>query len=112
MRKGSVCGVYIIKHVNSGRVYVGGAKNIKHRWSQHRSWLRRNCHSNRGLQRAWNKNNKQEFEYELLFTCSREDLRFFEQETIDKYKSTHKWYGFNLKRAVLESVLDSNEISA
>lgn len=51
--KGS--GIYVIRNMITGHTYIGMSKNVKRRWQQHRSSLRKNKHHNKNLQQAWNK---------------------------------------------------------
>jgi group I intron endonuclease len=49
-----VSGVYRIRNVVTGRIYIGAAKVVRARWHQHRFRLRRGIHGNRHLQAdAW-----------------------------------------------------------
>lgn len=59
-------GVYIIRHVASGREYVGQSYQIRTRWSQH---LRELCGSYRRWHRAggdWEADGPQAFEWEIV----------------------------------------------
>jgi group I intron endonuclease len=59
-------GVYQIRHLDSGKVYVGSSGNISRRWKRHREELRSNKHHSRLLQRAWLKYGEGAFAFELL----------------------------------------------
>ena len=48
--------IYGIRHIASGRIYVGSAVRTNARWRQHRSQLQRGTHHSRYLQAAWSKN--------------------------------------------------------
>jgi hypothetical protein len=48
-------GIYAIRHVESGKMYIGSAKDFAERWNGHRKDLRRGRHPNRHLQNAWDK---------------------------------------------------------
>lgn len=60
--------ISIYKIVNSinNKIYVGSAKNIKKRWSAHKSDLNKNKHHNKHLQNAWNKYGINVFIFEII----------------------------------------------
>lgn len=58
--------IYAIKHIASGRSYIGSSKNHRWRWYTHKSALKLNKHHCRGLQNAWNKYGAEAFVYEIL----------------------------------------------
>lgn len=80
----SISGIYQIKNVVSGKIYIGSAINIKHRWQTHVGHLNKNRHPNRHLQSAWNKYGSEAFEFSILKTCFIFALIFEEQKMIDK----------------------------
>jgi len=41
-----ISGIYGIAHIDSIKIYVGSALNIKKRWREHRHYLRLNKHLN------------------------------------------------------------------
>ena len=45
--------IYGIRHIASGRIYVGSAVRTNARWRHHRSQLQRGTHHSRYLQAAW-----------------------------------------------------------
>lgn len=59
-------GIYQIRHVASGRLYIGSAANIGNRWSKHRFDLRHGIHQNPHLQNAWNRYGEAAFVFEVL----------------------------------------------
>jgi group I intron endonuclease len=89
--------IYQIRHVDSGRVYVGSATNPRRRWSAHRSKLSRGLHDSPYLQSAWSKYGESAFVFEIiepvLFV---EDLVTREQYWIDQLHAADKHYGFNM----------------
>lgn len=46
-------GAYVIEHVASGSVYVGGSMNMPQRWRIHIKQLRAGKHYNKPLQADW-----------------------------------------------------------
>jgi group I intron endonuclease len=86
-------GIYAIRHLESGKVYVGSASNISKRWSRHRKDLRAGVHKNKHLQAAWNKYGEEAFVFEILELTSEFDAR--EQYWIDKTECLNADKGYN-----------------
>lgn len=61
-----ISGVYKIKNINTGKIYIGSAVNIDKRQQEHFNLLKRNKHPNNYLQNAWNKYGSSSFIFELL----------------------------------------------
>lgn len=66
IRKHTLCGIYQIKNLVNGRVYIGSSVNIRRRFSTHRNMLARNNHHSTLLQRAWNKYGEAAFSFSVL----------------------------------------------
>ncbi len=79
-------GVYIIRHVESGRCYVGSSKNIQVRWNKHREDLRKGKHHSPTLQRAWNKYSETAFLFEVVEETTIEQLRTAEALWLSKLR--------------------------
>ena len=58
--------VYQILNRINGKRYVGSTVNLRHRWGNHRSALRRNNHYNAHLQAAWNLYGGKAFAFAVL----------------------------------------------
>jgi len=67
-------GVYQIRCKANGRRYVGSSLDIKRRWKEHRSDLRKRRHCNARLQNAWNKYGERAFEFKLIQLTSVAEL--------------------------------------
>lgn len=66
--------VYGIRHLASGRVYVGiTIQRISKRWAYHRWALRNGIHMNPYLQNAWNKHGESAFEFIVFETCDSQE---------------------------------------
>ena len=76
-------GIYQITHSETGRRYVGQARNIERRWREHVRALRRGGHTSRYLQRAWDKYGADAFSFSVIETCSLEMLDKREQVQLD-----------------------------
>ncbi len=87
-------GIYAIRHIESGKVYVGSASNISKRWSRHRKDLRMGIHKNKHLQSAWTKYSEEAFAFEILELTSELDAR--EQFWIDSTGCINSDKGYNL----------------
>jgi group I intron endonuclease len=89
--------IYQIRHIESGKVYVGSAVDPRRRKSDHFKCLRKGAHHSRHLQRAWNKYGEDAFVFEIiepvLFV---EDLIIREQYWIDTLRAADRKHGFNI----------------
>jgi len=63
-------GIYQIRNLKNGKIYVGSSNNILQRWREHKSYLNRQRHRNCKLQSAWNKYDKNSFVFEIIEFCS------------------------------------------
>ena len=81
-----IIGIYTITHKTSGHAYLGSSVNIKNRWQNHLSDLRRDAHHSPALQNAYNKYGKAAFEFEVVMTCHPDLLWYYEQQFLDHYK--------------------------
>jgi group I intron endonuclease len=93
-----ICGIYKIVNKKNGMFYLGGSKNIKKRWSQHKCDLSKNKHHSTHLQRAWNKYGINSFIFEIIETTTEEDLIEKEQYYLDSLKPWKNNIGYNLSK--------------
>ena len=84
-------GIYEIKNKINGRRYIGSAANIKVRWMQHVSLLKRNRHDNKHLQHAWDKYSADAFEFNVLELCFPWSLTVRENAWFAKFKPEEKY---------------------
>lgn len=87
-----VCCVYAIRNLVNKRVYIGSTIDHEGRWYQHRWYLKRKTHTNRHLQRAWNKYGEDNFVFEILRPVLKGKLL----ETEQRYLNEHKKNSYNL----------------
>jgi group I intron endonuclease len=92
-------GVYAIRQVSSGKVYIGSAsRSFSHRWRRHKNELREGVHHSTILQRTWNKYGEFDFVWEILELCNPDDCITREQHWIDVTDSCDPSKGFNLAK--------------
>lgn len=78
------CGVYEIRCIANGEIYVGSSIRIYNRWYQHRLNLRQGKSHSPYLQNAWNKHGEEAFRFSVLEECAADHLETLEQAYIDR----------------------------
>lgn len=61
-----ISGVYSIKNITSGKLYIGSSIDIRDRFLQHKRRLKRGTHPNPKLQSAFNKHGIENFIFEII----------------------------------------------
>jgi hypothetical protein len=85
--------IYIIKNVSSNKVYIGSSiYGLTKRKRCHITNLKNNKHHSLKLQRAWNKYGEDNFIFEVVETCNKENILIKEQYWINKYDSYTSGY--------------------
>lgn len=84
-----ISGVYQIRQLMSGKLYVGSSVDITRRQKEHTRALNGGRHRNVKLQSAWDKYGRDSFEFATLVICRREDLLMYEQLAIDALNPTY-----------------------
>jgi group I intron endonuclease len=91
-----IIGVYKISNIVSGRYYIGYSTNINKRFTVHRSKLKKNCHDNIFLQRAYNLDGEDKFNYEIIHICnSEEEAKTIELQYLNNLSIRDKIYNLN-----------------
>lgn len=90
-------GIYQIRHMTSGKVYVGSSGNIPVRWRLHKRELQKSAHHSSKLQRAWNKYGADAFVFEVLEECPIPSLRSREQHWMDTLHAFTSGYNCTAK---------------
>jgi len=85
------CGIYKITNKTDGKVYVGQAIDIAHRWRLHIHSLRRGDHRNIRMQRAFNRDGEAAFEFSTIEECLPEALAAREQHWIDFFDTSYRY---------------------
>jgi len=80
-------GIYKIINKVNGKYYVGSSQNIKCRWENHKSNLKKNKHWNKHLQNAYNKYGVENFEYVIIEYVNVIQLLEVEQKYLDECKN-------------------------
>lgn len=78
--------IYKITNLVNNKIYIGSAFNFKKRYNNHISSLNRNVHKNLHLQLAYNKYGKNNFKFEIIEECDKDNILQREQYWIDTVK--------------------------
>lgn len=80
-------GVYQIKNLITNKTYIGSSTKLNMRKNKHFSDLKLNKHKNQHLQNSYNKYGKENFKFNILYTCDTiNDLILAEQIFINVFK--------------------------
>lgn len=84
--------IYKIQNVINNKVYIGQTINYKNRIIKHKYDLRNFKNASRHLQNAWNKYGEENFIFEIIETCLKEELNEKEKYYIRMYDSISDGY--------------------
>lgn len=90
-------GIYIIRNKTSNKVYIGQSVDVKRRLSTHKSLLERGKHENDYLQKSFNKDGIENFEFKLIELCNKSELDYKERYWIKYYDSMNRDKGYNME---------------
>lgn len=76
-------GIYQIINLVDDKRYVGSSINLDKREKHHFYKLKNNIHWSKKLQSAYNKYGKENFEFQIILYCDKENLIFYEQIAIN-----------------------------
>ena len=76
-------GIYKITCISNNRIYIGSAQNIQIRWNKHLNDLKNKKHINIHLQRAYDKYGINDFLFEIIENCDKQELLIREQYYLD-----------------------------
>ena len=86
-------GIYKITNLINKKVYIGQTKEgFQRRFWLHRWQLRNNAHDNKHLQSAWNKYGEENFSFEVIKICKKEDVDEEEKKFIKFYRENGPCY--------------------
>jgi group I intron endonuclease len=89
-------GIYKILNKGNNKVYIGSSIVLNKRKYKHFWMLRKDIHPNIYLQKSYNKNGVEMFEFEIIELCEENDLIFRENHYINYYRSNEMEFGYNL----------------
>lgn len=90
-------GIYLIKNIETNKVYVGSTGNFKTRFYEHKRRLRENRHHSTYLQNSWNKRGEKAFEFiKVEFVEEQKERYIREQWWMDLFQSYNSDYGYNV----------------
>lgn len=82
-------GIYVIKNLINGKVYIGQTKSVYNRLISHKNALLNNKHENQHLQRSFNKNGIKNFKFNVIEYCEISKLTEKEKFYISKQKECY-----------------------
>lgn len=85
-------GVYKIENRVNGKLYIGSSCKLRVRRNEHFNALRKGNHSNRKLQRAFDKYGEDNLVFVPIVFCDEGLLIIYEQALIDRYDSVESGY--------------------
>jgi len=91
-------GIYEIRHVESGKRYIGSSIHVKKRFKAHKSMLRNGSHHSPHLQNAWDLYGKEAFQFSVLEECSKDVLLEVEQRWLDETEVYLPENGYNISQ--------------
>lgn len=78
-------GIYIIKCIKNGNIYIGSSVQVYKRWTEHKYRLKKGLHTNKRLQHSWNAYGIENFEWSFVEAIENVDeLLHQEQAWINK----------------------------
>ena len=84
-----ISGVYKITNTVTNDCYIGSSKDVKKRWTAHKSPSRWNENPNISLYRDMQKYGVDKFDFQILANVESEHLKEAEQQFIEKLKPTY-----------------------
>ena len=93
---GPVSGIYAIRCLANGKVYIGQSGNVRKRLYEHRRVLEHGKHVNPHLQAAFDLEGRQCFSFDVIELASSDALDEREKMWIAMYNSTDRRHGYNL----------------
>lgn len=84
-------GIYQIRNLVNGKIYIGSTKYFPGRKTGHFGLLKKDKHPNKHLQKSFNKHSFKNFVFEILFTCPESELLRLEQYHLDNYNPEYNF---------------------
>jgi group I intron endonuclease len=102
-------GIYQIKNLVNGKIYIGQSLNVKYRLNGHLSSLKRNKHENYHLQNSFNVYGENQFSFSVIEYCEVDNLDEREKFWINQFKSMVHQNGYNFEGGGNENKIVSEE---
>lgn len=98
LKADKVCGIYMIKEIGTGRMYIGQAKNIGERWAEHVKialGIGSTGYVTNKFYKAMHNRGPENFTFQILQECAEKELNSWERHWIEFYDAVS--FGFNTK---------------
>ena len=102
-------GIYKITCLVNGRIYIGATTDSYKRFEKHKWMLQHNQHSNSDLQNAWNKYGEENFAFNWVTECSKEERFSVETAILKEYGWPDRTKIFNFESGGIKNKHISNE---
>lgn len=89
-------GIYQIRNIKSGKIYIGSSSNIEKRWERHQSLLRNKKHHSYKLQLDYDREGLEAFEFKILAYCELSEMMTLENKAIHSFRAVEE--GYNILR--------------
>jgi len=89
-------GIYKILNRKNNKVYIGSSIVLNKRKYKHFWMLRKGIHPNVYLQKSYNKNGEDTFDFQIIELCEEKDLILRENHYITEYRANEMDFGYNL----------------
>ena len=90
------CGIYKIINKKNNKIYIGSSVDIKKRKEKHFWMLEKGIHDNKFLQSSYNRDGKENFLFDVIEMCDKNDLVEKENYYILENKTNDMKFGYNL----------------
>jgi len=80
-----ISGIYWIRNIDNGYVYIGSSANLEKRLRTHKYMLKNNEYGDKKIQKDWNEMGEDFFVFESIKICKRKELKKTEQTFIDRF---------------------------
>ena len=104
--------IYKITNKKNGKVYIGQSIDIEKRWYKHKNAYKHEQNQNWLIYKAFIKYGLENFNFEIVEECSKEDLDKKEKYWIKKYHSyinDPKCKGYNMTIGGADSFIGAND---
>lgn len=104
-----IIGIYVIRNMVTGKIYVGQSRDVISRVATHRARLNRGAHNNSYLQSSWVRHGMDAFEFEVVDECPPGELNAREEFFIETFDSCNPAKGYNQSKSAAGGVKPTGE---